>query len=73
MTRVGRDQFRIILTEGRNRQIRRMCHALGYRVIKLHRTRIMHITVKGLGSGEWKDLTAQEREQLMQAVGRYHP
>ena len=72
MTRVGRDQFRIILTEGRNRQIRRMCHALGYRVIKLHRTRIMHITVKGLGSGEWKELTDQEREQLLQAVGRYH-
>ena len=71
-TRVGRDQFRIILIEGRNRQIRRMCHALGYRVLKLHRTRIMHITVKGLGCGEWKELTAQEREQLLQAVGRSH-
>ncbi|MBH0202116.1 MAG: pseudouridine synthase [Nitrospira sp.] len=70
MTRVGHDQFRIILTEGRNRQIRRMCQALGYRVIELHRTRIMHITVNGLRSGEWKALTAQEREQLMQAVGR---
>jgi 23S rRNA pseudouridine2604 synthase len=72
MMRVGRDQFRIILTEGRNRQIRRMCQTLGYRVIKLHRTRIMHITVKGLGHGEWKDLTTQEREQLMRAVGRDH-
>lgn len=72
MTRVGRDQFRIILTEGRNRQIRRMCHALGYRVTTLHRTRIMHMTVKGLGSGEWKELTSQEREQLLQAVGRSH-
>ena len=72
MVRVGRDQFRIVLTEGRNRQIRRMCHAFGYRVIKLHRTRIMHITVKGLGRGEWKELTAQEREQLLQAVGRSH-
>lgn len=68
--RVGRDQFRIILIEGRNRQIRRMCHTLGYRVIKLHRTRIMHITVKGLGSGEWKELTSEEREQLFAAVGR---
>jgi len=68
--RVGRDQFRIILIEGRNRQIRRMCHTLGYRVIKLHRMRIMHITVKGLGSGEWKELTSEEREQLFAAVGR---
>lgn len=71
MVRVGRDQFRIILTEGRNRQIRRMCQTLGYRVTKLHRTRIMHITAKGLRVGEWKELTREEREQLMQAVGRY--
>lgn len=72
MTRVGRDQFRIVLTEGRNRQIRRMCHALGYRVTTLHRTRIMHITVEGLRVGEWKELASQEREQLLQAVGRSH-
>ena len=70
MSRVGRDRFRIVLTEGRNRQIRRMCQALGYRVIMLHRTRIMHITVDGLGAGEWKELTSQEREQLLKAVGR---
>jgi len=70
MSRVGRDRFHIVLTEGRNRQIRRMCQALGYRVIKLHRTRIMHITVNGLGTGEWKELTSQERAQLLNAVGR---
>ena len=70
MVRVGRDQFRIILMEGRNRQIRRMCQALGYRVIQLHRTRIMHITVKGLRAGEWKELTSEERERLFAAVGR---
>ena len=70
MSRVGRDRFRIVLTEGRNRQIRRMCQALGYRVIMLHRTRIMHLTVDGLGAGEWKELTSQEREQLLKAVGR---
>jgi 23S rRNA pseudouridine2604 synthase len=70
MTRVGRDQFRIILTEGRNRQIRRMCQALGYRVITLHRTRIMHITVNGLSAGSWKELTDHEREQLLKAIGR---
>lgn len=70
MARVRRDQFRIILTEGRNRQIRRMCQALGYRVLTLHRTRIMHITVDGLGVGRWEELTTQEREQLLKAVGR---
>jgi 23S rRNA pseudouridine2604 synthase len=69
-TRVGGNRFRIILTEGRNRQIRRMCRALGYRVTSLHRIRIMRITVKGLGTGEWKELTEQEREQLLGAVGR---
>lgn len=71
MTRAGRNRFRIVLTEGRNRQIRRMCRSLGYRVTSLHRVRIMHITVKGLGIGEWKELTAEEREQLLEAVGRF--
>jgi 23S rRNA pseudouridine2604 synthase len=69
--RLGRDRFRIVLTEGRNRQIRRMCQALGYRVTSLHRVRIMHITLQGLGVGAWKELTSQEREQLLQAVGRF--
>lgn len=68
--RMGRDQFRIILTEGRNRQIRRMCRTLGYRVMTLHRTRIMHITVNGLSVGSWKELTSPEREELLRAVGR---
>lgn len=71
MTRVGGDRFRIVLTEGRNRQIRRMCHALGCRVIKLHRTRIMHVTVEGLKAGEWKELEDRERERLLMAVGRH--
>ena len=70
MIRVGRDQFHIILTEGRNRQIRRMCQALGYRVMTLHRIRIMHVTLDGLGAGRWKELTDQEQEQLLKAVGR---
>jgi 23S rRNA pseudouridine2604 synthase len=69
--RIGRNRFRIILTEGRNRQIRRMCQALGYRVTTLHRTRIMHITLQGLGVGKWKALTDEEREQLLKAVGRH--
>ncbi len=68
--RTGSAGFRIVLTEGRNRQIRRMCQSLGYRVTRLHRVRIMHITVKGLAPGEWKDLTEEERERLLEMVGR---
>lgn len=68
--RLGRSQFRIILTEGRNRQIRRMCQVLGYRVLTLHRVRIMHVTLEGLEPGVWKPLTGKERERLFQAVGR---
>jgi len=66
-------RFRIILTEGRNRQIRRMCQVLGYRVTRLNRIRIMHITIEGLGEGEWAELTEGEREGLLKAVGRPMP
>ncbi|ALA60673.1 Pseudouridine synthase [Nitrospira moscoviensis] len=68
--RLSRNRFRITLTEGRNRQIRRMCQALGYRVTSLQRVRIMHITIAGLGPGQWKELTEEERETLLEAVGR---
>lgn len=70
MARLGPRRFRIILTEGRNRQIRRMCQALGYRVVSLHRVRIMHITVEGLHAGQWKDLSVEERRRLFDALGR---
>jgi 23S rRNA pseudouridine2604 synthase len=66
--RLGPKRFRIILTEGRNRQIRRMCQSLGYRVVALHRTRIMHLTVAGLPSGAWKALTSGEKLELFNAV-----
>jgi 23S rRNA pseudouridine2604 synthase len=68
--RLGPARFRIILTEGRNRQIRRMCQVVGYRVLSLHRVRIMHVTLDGLAPGTWKPLTGEERVQLFQAVGR---
>ncbi|HSN04040.1 MAG TPA: pseudouridine synthase [Nitrospira sp.] len=70
MERVRPNRFRIVLTEGRNRQIRRMCQALGYRVTALHRVRIMHIGIEGLVVGTWKELTKDERAQLLRAVGR---
>lgn len=70
MARLGPRRFRIILTEGRNRQIRRMCQALGYRVVSLHRVRMMHITIEGLHAGQWMDLSQEERRRLFQALGR---
>jgi 23S rRNA pseudouridine2604 synthase len=54
--------FRIILIQGLNRQIRRMCEHFGYEVIKLERTRIMNIGLKGLPIGDWRDLTKSEME-----------
>jgi 23S rRNA pseudouridine2604 synthase len=68
VNRVGPREFRIILTEGRNRQIRRMCQALGYRVVTLHRNRIMHITIAGLRAGQWQYLTEREQAMLLDAV-----
>ncbi|NOS81936.1 MAG: pseudouridine synthase [Nitrospira sp.] len=68
--RLSPTRFRIVLTEGRNRQIRRMCQVLGYRVLTLHRVRIMHVTLEGLVSGAWKPLSGEERAQLFQAIGR---
>jgi 23S rRNA pseudouridine2604 synthase len=64
VTRAGRNAFRIVLTEGRNRQIRRMCSALGWRVKRLVRVRIMHIRLGSLASGRWRRLTAEEIRQL---------
>jgi 23S rRNA pseudouridine2604 synthase len=52
--------FRIILIQGLNRQIRRMCEHFGYDVIKLERVRIMNIDLKGLPVGDWRDLTENE-------------
>lgn len=60
VTRVGRDGFRIILTQGLNRQIRRMCSALGYRVERLRRVRIIHIDLGALPPGEWRYLSDLE-------------
>ena len=70
LKRLGAGRFTIVLTEGRNRQIRRMCRQLGYRVVALHRVRIMQTTLEGLGPGEWKDLSDEERERLFAALGR---
>lgn len=64
----NKHQFRIILQEGLNRQIRRMCSKLGYRVTRLIRNRIMHITDHGLERGKWRELTTQELSTLLEQV-----
>ena len=60
--------FKIILTQGYNRQIRRMCEYFGYRVIELERVRIMNITLGDLKEGEYRDITAQEYGQLKKMI-----
>ncbi|WP_340023170.1 pseudouridine synthase [Paenibacillus sp. FSL K6-1096] len=57
-------EFSIVLTQGLNLQIRRMCKALGYRVLRLERIRIMHLTLSGLSRGEWRMLTLEELAEL---------
>ncbi len=57
---IDKATFRIILTQGLNRQIRRMCEYLGYEVTKLKRIRIMNVDMSGLKVGQWRELTAQE-------------
>lgn len=54
--------FRIILTQGLNRQIRRMCEYLNYNVTKLQRVRIMNVTLKNLPTGKWRYLTEKEMD-----------
>lgn len=65
---INRHTFRIILTQGLNRQIRRMCEFLGYSVESLQRVRIMDIKLGNLASGKWRHLSDVEVEILKRAV-----
>ena len=60
--------FKIILTQGLNRQIRRMCEYLGYEVTKLKRTRIMNVSLGNLKNGAWRELTNQEMNKINELV-----
>ena len=65
VNKVNSNTFKIILTQGLNRQIRRMCEVLGYEVKKLQRIRIMNLTLKGLPTGKWRKLTKEEVKNLI--------
>ncbi|MGG3927498.1 23S rRNA pseudouridine(2604) synthase RluF [Metabacillus fastidiosus] len=64
--------FQIVLKQGLNRQIRRMCGALGYEVLRLQRVRIMNIHLGNLPLGQWRDLSKKERTQLFRELN-YEP
>lgn len=72
VTKVNSRTFKIILTQGLNRQIRRMTEALGYEVKQLRRLRVMNILVDDLKLGEWKDLTMAEKSELFKLLN-YQP
>jgi len=70
VTQVGKNTFRIVITQGLNRQIRRMCEHFDYRVRRLQRVRIMHVHPGTLPVGKWRELTASELRGLLPAERR---
>lgn len=69
ITKIGLKQFIIILTEGKKRQIRRMCSALGRKVLDLKRVRIMNIKLGNLKPGEYRELNKKELEKFLNSLG----
>ncbi|WP_299527176.1 23S rRNA pseudouridine(2604) synthase RluF [uncultured Lutibacter sp.] len=65
---LNKNTFKIILTQGLNRQIRRMCEYLEYDVTKLKRTRIMNVTIGNLEVGQWRELTSEEMNQINEMI-----
>ncbi|MEI2400822.1 23S rRNA pseudouridine(2604) synthase RluF, partial [Paenibacillus phytohabitans] len=72
VVQLSKFDFQIILTQGLNRQIRRMCAELGYEVYRLQRTRIMNIHLGNLPPGQWRDLSKKERTHLFRELN-YEP
>ncbi len=64
----GDKSFKIILHQGLNRQIRRMCEYLGYKVTRLKRIRFMNIELGGLETGKWRYLTSSEKKELLKNI-----
>ena len=67
--KTGKYTFRILLTQGVNRQIRRMCETCGVKVKALKRIRVMNILLGDLKPGEWREITGEELEQLRRDSG----
>jgi 23S rRNA pseudouridine2604 synthase len=65
VTRLAPAMFRIVLTQGLNRQIRRMCSFFGYKVMRLQRVRVINITLEGLKTGQWRELDSTEVRGLL--------
>ena len=69
VSRINENTFNIILTQGLNKQIRRMTKSFGYTVTKLERIRIMNINIEGIEYGKWRYLTENELQQLKKESG----
>lgn len=67
--KIGKYTFRIVLTQGVNRQIRRMCAAYGFQVRSLKRVRVMHVTLENLKPGEYRELSEKDIQQLYRDCG----
>lgn len=67
--KIGKYTFKIILTQGLNRQIRRMCETMGYRVMQLKRVRVMNILLGNLKIGAYREITGEELEILYKQAG----
>lgn len=66
--RLGGNRIKIILTEGRNRQIRRMAEALGLRVVRLKRIRVMNVELGDLKTGAWRYLSKEEEAEILKRI-----
>ena len=66
--KTGEKTFRIVLTQGLNRQIRRMCEYFGYQVVKLKRIRIMNIMLGDLPTGSYREISREEQEELYRRI-----
>ena len=66
--KIAPNKFKIILVQGLNRQIRRMCEYFDYEIKKLERVRIMNFTLKGISYGDWKELNEFEKEKLLKEI-----
>ena len=66
--KTGEKTFRIVLTQGLNRQIRRMCEYFGYQVVKLKRIRIMNIMLGDLPTGSYREISRDEQEELYRRI-----